>query len=125
MALYAAFLSTPCSSCTRRLQNSEISISEWVARMTIGVRSKRLSIRSRTFSRNAASPAPIPSSISRIAARHVKMHARLLLQIPDYAEKVLGLRVAARTEHADQALRRRASCCPELFKADGRLDVVA
>jgi hypothetical protein len=62
---------------------------------------------------------------SPLASRHVKMHARLLLQIADYAEKVLCLRVAARTKHTDQALRRRASCCPELFKADGRLDVVA
>ena len=26
--LYAALLSTPCSICTRRLQNSEISVSE-------------------------------------------------------------------------------------------------
>src|SRR5450759_3910640 len=53
------------------------------------------------------------------------MHARLLLQIADHAEKVLGLRVAARTKHTDQALRRRASCYPEFFKADRRLDVVA
>src|ERR1035437_952102 len=36
------------------------------------------------------------------------MHARLLLQLADHAEKVLGLRVAARTEHADQALDWRA-----------------
>jgi hypothetical protein len=35
------------------------------------------------------------------ASRHAKMYARLLLQIAYYAEKVLGLRVAARTEHAD------------------------
>ncbi len=40
-------------------------------------------------------------SRSPLASRHVKMHARLFLQIADYAEKVPGLRVAARTEHAD------------------------
>ena len=53
------------------------------------------------------------------------MYACLLLQIADHMEKVLSLRVATRTKHADQALRWRAGCCPELFKADCRLDVVA
>ena len=75
----------------------------------------------RDFERNASDE----ESRSPLASRHVKTHARLVLQIADYAEKVLSLRVTARTEHADQALRRRASCCPELFKANGRLDVVA
>ncbi len=36
-----------------------------------------------------------------LASRHVKMQARLLLQIADHAEKVLGLRIAARTKHAN------------------------
>ena len=34
----------------------------------------------------------------------MEARGRLFLQIADFAEKVLGLRVAARTEHADQAL---------------------
>ena len=48
-------------------------------------------------------------------------HAGPLLQIADHAEEVLRLRIAARAEHANQALWRRA----ELFEADRRLDVVA
>src|SRR5882672_10538461 len=57
--------------------------------------------------------------------RDVQAEARALLQVTDHAEEVLGLRIAARSEHADQALGRRAGRFAKLFKADGRLDVVA
>ena len=56
---------------------------------------------------------------------NVKLYARLLLQVADHVEQVLRLRIAARTEHADQTLRWRAGCGSELFKSDSRLDVVA
>ena len=49
----------------------------------------------------------------------------LLLQIADDAEEVARLRIAARAEHADQALGGRVGRLAELFEADGRLDVVA
>src|SRR5260370_17555490 len=54
----------------------------------------------------------------------VQAEARALLQVTDHAEEVLGLRIAAWSEHADQALGRRAGRFAKLFKADGRLDVV-
>ena len=41
------------------------------------------------------------------------------------AEEVLGLRVAARTKHPDEALRLCNGGFAELFEADRRLDVVA
>src|SRR5258705_4975614 len=55
----------------------------------------------------------------------VQAEARALLQVTDHAEEVLGLRIAAWSEHADQALGRRAGRFAKLFKADRRLDVVA
>src|SRR5216684_909413 len=58
-------------------------------------------------------------------ARDVQAEPRALLQVADHAEEVLGLRIAAWSEHADQALGRRAGRFAKLFKADGRLDVIA
>jgi hypothetical protein len=55
----------------------------------------------------------------------VKLDASLFLQVADDAEKVAGLRIAARSEHADEALRLRAGRLAKLLEADGRLDVVA
>ena len=49
-------------------------------------------------------------------SRDVKAHARALLQIANHAEQVLGLRVAARSKDADQALGRRASRAPSFSK---------
>src|ERR1700722_9152593 len=58
--------------------------------------------------------------------RHdVKLHPGLLLQVADDAEQVPRLRIAARSEHADETLGLRADRLAELFEADGRLDVVA
>jgi hypothetical protein len=37
--------------------------------------------------------------------RDVKLDASLFLQVADDAEEVAGLRIAARAEHADEALR--------------------
>jgi hypothetical protein len=51
-------------------------------------------------------------------------HPCALLQIAYHAEQILRLRIAARAEHADQALGRRAGGSPELFKSDRRLDVI-
>ncbi len=53
------------------------------------------------------------------------MQAGLLLQIADDGEEIFRLRIAARAEHADQALGGRAGRLGELFEADGRLDGVA
>jgi hypothetical protein len=47
------------------------------------------------------------------------------LQIADDAEEVARLRIAAPTEHTDQAVRRRAGRVAELFEPDRRLDGVA
>jgi hypothetical protein len=47
------------------------------------------------------------------------------LQIADDTKQVLCLRVAARPEHADEALGRRIGIGPKLFEADRRLDVIA
>src|SRR5882757_10050730 len=55
----------------------------------------------------------------------MQAEARALLQVADHAEEVPGLRIAARSEHADQALGRRAGRFAELFETDGRLDVIA
>src|SRR5271165_2811392 len=55
----------------------------------------------------------------------MKFYARLFLQITDDAEEIARLRIAARTEHADQALSRRVSRLAELLEANRRLDVVA
>jgi hypothetical protein len=52
--------------------------------------------------------------------RDVQLQARLLLQVTDYAEEVLRLRIAAPPEHADQALGRRIPRCAQLLEADGR-----
>jgi len=47
---------------------------------------------------------------------HMQLQPSLLLQVADCAEKILSLRVAARSEHADQALARRVSCLAQLLK---------
>src|SRR4029453_5380022 len=62
---------------------------------------------------------------SALVLRHRKLHPSSLLQIPDHVEEVLGLRVATRPEHPDQAFGWRSGRGPEFFKTDGRLDVVA
>ena len=41
-------------------------------------------------------------------SRHAQVHAGLLLQIADEGEEIFRLRIAARAEHADRALGRRA-----------------
>jgi hypothetical protein len=46
------------------------------------------------------------------------MQAGLLLQIADDGEKIFRLRIAARAEHADQALGRRAGRFGELFPSE-------
>jgi hypothetical protein len=64
-----------------------------------------------------------PSAVA--LSRHTQMQAGLLLQVADDGEEIFRLRIAARAEHADQALGRRAGRLGELFEADGRLDGVA
>jgi hypothetical protein len=54
----------------------------------------------------------------------MELDAGLFLQVPDDAEEVAGLRIAARTEHANEALRLRAGRLAQLLEPDGRLDVV-
>src|SRR6478609_337600 len=51
--------------------------------------------------------------------------AGTLLQVANHAEKIPGLGIATRSEHADQALGRCAGGFAELLEADGCLDVVA
>ncbi len=48
------------------------------------------------------------SSVSGRLPRNMEINARLLLQVTDDAERLRACGFAARTEHADQALRRRA-----------------
>jgi hypothetical protein len=55
----------------------------------------------------------------------VELDAGLFLQVADDAEEVAGLRIAARAEHANEALRLRAGRLAKLLEADRRLDVVA
>ena len=55
----------------------------------------------------------------------MQLQAGLLLQVAEHAEEISGLRVAARPEHADQALRLRAGRLAQFLEADRRLDVVA
>lgn len=55
----------------------------------------------------------------------MEFDASLLLQVADHAEKVPRLRIAARAEHANEALGRRVRRFAQLLKADRRLDVVA
>ncbi len=55
----------------------------------------------------------------------MEFDVRLLLQIADDAEKVPRLRIAARAEHANEALERRVRRFGQFLKADSRLDVVA
>ena len=55
----------------------------------------------------------------------MQLQPRLPLKIAEHAEKVLSLRIPARSEHADEALRRRGGRLAELLEADRRLDVVA
>jgi hypothetical protein len=55
----------------------------------------------------------------------MQAETRTFLQVADHAKKVLGLRIAARAEHPDQALGRCTGCFAELFETDGRLDVIA
>jgi hypothetical protein len=55
----------------------------------------------------------------------VELETGPLLQVADDAEEVAGLRIAARAEHADEALRLRAGRLAKLLEADGRFDVIA
>ena len=55
----------------------------------------------------------------------MQAHAGTFLQVANHTEQVSCLRVAARAEHADQALGRRAGCPAKLLEADRRLDVIA
>src|SRR6202045_1771851 len=55
----------------------------------------------------------------------MKLQTSTLLQVTDHAEEISSLRVSARAEQADEALRRRAGCLGQFLEADGRLDVVA
>ena len=55
----------------------------------------------------------------------MELDAGLFLQVADDAEEVAGQRIAARAEHADEALRLRAGRLAQLLEADRRLDVVA
>src|SRR5882757_7941098 len=57
-------------------------------------------------------------------AGHSQTESVALLQIADDAEQIARLRVAARPEHADQALRRGAQRAAQLLEALGCLDVV-
>src|SRR5947207_13464530 len=57
-------------------------------------------------------------------AGHAQAEPVALLQIADDAEQIARLRVAARPEHADQALGRGAQFAAELLEAVSRLDVV-
>jgi hypothetical protein len=63
-----------------------------------------------------ALPRPLPD---------VELDAGLFLQVADDAEEIAGLRIAARAEHANEALRLRAGRLAKLLEADRRLDVVA
>lgn len=55
----------------------------------------------------------------------VQLDASLLLQVADDAEQIAGLGIAARSEHADQTLRRCVRGLAELLGADRCLDVIA
>jgi hypothetical protein len=66
-----------------------------------------------------------PASPATPALGDVKLDASLFLQVADDSEEVAGLRIAARSEHADEALRLRAGRLAKLLEADGHLDVVA
>src|SRR5271166_290850 len=57
--------------------------------------------------------------------RHMQLQPGLFLQIAEYTEQIPGLRVAARSEHADEALGLCAGRLAQLLEADRRLDVVA
>ena len=52
-------------------------------------------------------------------------HAFLLLEIGHDIEQVTGLRIAFRTKHAHQALRRSIHDRAKLFEPDRRVDVIA
>ena len=54
-----------------------------------------------------------------------ELDAGLLLRVADDAEEIAALRIAARAEHADEALRLRPRRLAKLLEADRRLDVVA
>ena len=54
----------------------------------------------------------------------MKMDVCPFLKVANYAEQVLGLRIATGAKHADQTLRRRARRCSEFFKSDSGFDVV-
>jgi hypothetical protein len=56
---------------------------------------------------------------------HLQMEPALLLQVAEHGEEVARLRIAARTEHAHEALGRRAGGAAERLEADRRIDVVA
>ena len=53
-----------------------------------------------------------------VLSRHAQMQAGFLLQVADDGEEIFRLRIAARAEHADQALGRRAGRFGELFPSE-------
>ena len=55
----------------------------------------------------------------------MQLQAGLFLKVAEHAEEVLRLRIAARPEHEDEALRLRAGRLAQPLEADRRLDVVA
>jgi hypothetical protein len=61
-------------------------------------------------------PRPLPD---------MELDAGLFLQVADDAEEIASLWIAARAEHANEALRLRAGRLAKLLEADRRLDLVA
>src|SRR6266568_6809070 len=105
----------PPSAAVLRLKNAEAMPRLWSATRRGGVAGEKKS--------------PPPGALSRAdlpqgevkkerLSRHAQMQTGLLLQIADDGEEVFRLRIAARAEHADQALGGRAGRLGELFEAD-------
>src|SRR5262245_22015490 len=59
------------------------------------------------------------------AASDLQVHTSPFLKIAEDAKQIPRLRIATRSEHADQALGLGARGLAELLEADGGLDVVA
>ena len=55
----------------------------------------------------------------------MELDAFQLLRVADDAEEIAALRIAARAEHADEALRLRPRRLAKLLEADCRLDAFA
>jgi hypothetical protein len=53
------------------------------------------------------------------------MEPALLLQVTEHGEQVAGLGIAARPEHAHQALGRPAGSAAQLLETDRRVDMIA